>query len=55
MYVVFKNGRKVADGFTNYERARRFARKLARKIDPWYSVFSSNPNLNENNLEVRRV
>jgi hypothetical protein len=55
MYVVFKSGRKVADGFTTYERARQVARKLARKLDLGYTFFSSNPNLGENKLEVRRV
>jgi hypothetical protein len=33
-YKVVRNGVTIAKGFSNYEKARQFLRKLLRKKDP---------------------
>ncbi len=61
MYIVFKNSRPAGNKkFSTYERARQYARKLARKQPDWV-LFQSfehkgyNPALNEFGYSVRKV
>jgi hypothetical protein len=55
-YMVFKNARPAGTKkFSSYEEARQYARKLCRRKDNSYTVFSSNPSIGEYNYSVKRV
>ena len=61
MYIVFKNSRPAGNKkFSTYERARQYARKLARKTTNWDIVRNIesagyNPALSDFGYSVRKV